>query len=200
MVDQHNESANADSQSNPVKIAIAVFVGAILLVIGIMLLAQFAVGTRPLGTGNEKANSPETVATRIGHPVSLAVDTTKGPVPGAAPSQAAPAANAALPVATVAALPIPAAAVSGAAKAANGEGVYKTACSVCHAAGIAGAPKSGDKAAWAARIAQGKDTLYKHAVAGFQGKFGVMPAKGGNTGLPDADVKAAVDYMIALNK
>jgi cytochrome c5 len=96
----------------------------------------------------------------------------------------------------------PASAIVSAApvKVASGESVYKTACSACHTAGVAGAPKTGDKAAWAPRIAQGKETLYKHAILGFQGKMGVMPAKGGNTSLSDADVKASVDYMLAAVK
>ena len=59
-----------------------------------------------------------------------------------------------------------------------------------------GAPKFGDKAAWEARIAQGKDTLYKHSIEGYTGKNGVMPPKGGSTA-SDADVKAAVDYMVS---
>jgi cytochrome c5 len=71
---------------------------------------------------------------------------------------------------------------------------------VCHGAGIAGAPKFGDKAAWAPRIAQGSDTLHTHALKGFQGKAGMMPAKGGNAALADADVKAAVDYMVSKAK
>ena len=66
----------------------------------------------------------------------------------------------------------------------------------CHAAGIAGAPKTGDKGIWTVRIAKGKPTLYEHALKGFNG----MPAKGGNTSLADADVKAAVDYMVAQIK
>lgn len=66
---------------------------------------------------------------------------------------------------------------------------------MCHAAGVAGAPKPGDKADWGPRIAQGKDTLYKHAIEGFTGAKGMMPAKGGAANLSDADVKAAVDYM-----
>ena len=113
----------------------------------------------------------------------------------------APVASAAAPVAAVpvVAAAIPVAAVSSNAKA-SGENIYKASCSACHTAGIAGAPKSGDKAAWAPRIAQGKETLYKHAVVGFQGKGGVMPAKGGFANLSDADVKAAVDHMIAVNK
>ena len=83
---------------------------------------------------------------------------------------------------------------------ASGEQTFKATCSVCHLTGVAGAPKFGDKAAWKDRIAQGKDTLYEHALKGFQGKAGFMPAKGGNAALPDADVKAAVDYMVSAAK
>jgi cytochrome c5 len=94
--------------------------------------------------------------------------------------------------------PTPTAAAAPAAPSAvDGKKVYDTACTACHTAGIAGAPKSGDKAAWAPRIAQGANVLYDHAIKGFQGKAGVMPAKGGNTSLSDAEVKAAVDYMVA---
>jgi cytochrome c5 len=95
---------------------------------------------------------------------------------------------------------IPAAVAPGAQSSAGGEGVYKTACIACHGAGIAGAPKAGDKAAWSPRIAQGKPMLYDHALKGYQGKAGVMPAKGGNVALADADVKSAVDYMVSLAK
>jgi cytochrome c5 len=91
----------------------------------------------------------------------------------------------------------PAAAAATPATAVDGKKVYDTACTACHTAGIAGAPKSGDKAAWAPRIAQGANVLYDHAIKGFQGKAGVMPAKGGNVSLSDAEVKAAVDYMVA---
>jgi len=86
------------------------------------------------------------------------------------------------------------------AKAADGKSTYDKACVVCHAAGVAGAPKLGDKADWGPRIAQGNDTLYTHALKGFQGKKGVMPAKGGQVQLSDADVKAAVDYMAGQGK
>ncbi len=86
------------------------------------------------------------------------------------------------------------------ANAADGKAVYAQTCQVCHAAGVAGAPKLGDKAAWKDRIPQGKDKLYEHAIKGFQGKVGFMPAKGGNMALPDADVKAAVDYMLSQTK
>jgi cytochrome c5 len=80
----------------------------------------------------------------------------------------------------------------------DGAGVYAAACTACHGAGIGGAPKSGDAGAWAPRIAQGKETLYKHAIEGFQGQAGVMPAKGGRTDLSDELIKAAVDHMVAL--
>ena len=82
----------------------------------------------------------------------------------------------------------------------KGKKVYDTTCVACHAAGVAGAPKFGDKALWAPRIAQGIDTLYTHSIKGFQGKAGMMPPKGGNMSLPDADVKAAVDYMVSKAK
>lgn len=194
----HDESS-AESKSNPISAAIAVTVGAIGLVIAIIALAYFAIGTRNLGATNEKANTPEAIASRIASQTTFAVDPTKGPVPPiSAVAVSAPASNA--PAAPIVAAVIPAAADASAAKPAGGEGVYKTACAACHSAGIAGAPKSGDKAAWAPRLAQGKDTLYKHAIQGFQGKGGVMPAKGGNTALSDADVKSAVDYMMSINK
>lgn len=88
------------------------------------------------------------------------------------------------------------AAAAPAAPAADGKAVYGGTCALCHGAGMAGAPKFGDKAAWGPRIAQGNDILYKHALEGFTGKAGMMPARGGNTKLADAEVKAAVDYMV----
>jgi cytochrome c5 len=84
------------------------------------------------------------------------------------------------------------------AKPTDGKGVFEAACTACHTAGIAGAPKVGDKAAWAPRVAQGKATLYKHAVEGFTGKAGIMPAKGGRTDISDELVHAGVDYMLTL--
>ena len=77
----------------------------------------------------------------------------------------------------------------------TGEEAYAS-CAACHAAGVAGAPALGDAASWADRIAQGSDTLYQHAISGFQGSTGFMPAKGGNMALSDESVKAAVDYMV----
>ena len=97
--------------------------------------------------------------------------------------------------------PAPAAeAATAAAAPADGKTTFETVCAVCHGAGIAGAPKVGDKAAWAPRIAQGLATLDKHAIEGFQGKSGVMPAKGGRLDLSDDLVKATVAHMVSLSR
>jgi cytochrome c5 len=82
----------------------------------------------------------------------------------------------------------------------DGQQVYQASCVACHGAGIAGAPKLDDKGQWATRIAKGVDTLYASAVNGVQGSAGVMPARGGNPALSDAEVRAAVDYMVARSK
>ena len=81
-----------------------------------------------------------------------------------------------------------------------GEVVFNTTCIACHGAGIAGAPKFGDKSVWAPRIAQGSDTLHQHALQGYTGKAGMMPAKGGMTSVTDASILAAVDYMVSKSK
>ena len=87
-----------------------------------------------------------------------------------------------------------------AAAPADGKSTFESACAVCHGAGIAGAPKVGDKAAWAPRIAQGMPTLEKHAIGGFQGKSGVMPAKGGHVELSDELIRATVAHMVELSR
>jgi cytochrome c5 len=114
-----------------------------------------------------------------------------------APAAAAPAAAATPTAAPAAAAAAPAAAPAAAAAAGAGAGqaLYNATCQACHAAGVAGAPKFGDKAAWAPRIAQGKDALYNSALHGKN----AMPPKGGSAA-SDADVKAAVDYMVGAAK
>jgi cytochrome c5 len=114
----------------------------------------------------------------------------------AAPAAPSPATAPAPAEATAAAAPAAAPAI---ASADSGKKAYDAACIACHGAGIAGAPKFGDKAAWTARLGQGANVLHDHAIKGFQGKTGFMPPKGGST-LPDAEVKAAVDYMVAAVK
>lgn len=78
----------------------------------------------------------------------------------------------------------------------DGESVYNTTCGTCHTTGIAGAPKVGDNAQWTARLEQGLETVILHAIEGYTGEAGVMPAKGGNPALSDDAVTAAVQYMV----
>ena len=99
-----------------------------------------------------------------------------------------------------AALSAPAAAPVAAAVDMSGDQVYAQVCAACHTAGIAGAPKMGDKAAWGPRIAQGADTLHKHAIEGYQGKAGYMPPKGGRTDLSDQSVINAVEHLVTASK
>jgi cytochrome c5 len=164
----HHDNENAQA-ANPIKMTIAVTVGAFGLIVAIILLAQFAVGSHVIGSAADTANTPEAIAKRIAPAVELAQgDASKVP-----------------PVPPVASLP--AAAIAPALL--GGEATYKSACFACHDTGVAGAPKIGDKAAWTPRAAQGKEVLYGHALAGFVGKAGAMPAKGGN-----------VDLMLARSK
>lgn len=127
-------------------------------------------------------------ATNTPAPTAAAASATK---PATAPASAKAAAATPAAPAPAKAAPAPAVDTSG-----KGEATYKQSCAVCHAAGVAGAPKLTDKAAWAPRIAQGKDALYNSSLKG----KGAMPAKGGNPSLSDADVKAAVDYMVSQTK
>ena len=116
--------------------------------------------------------------------------------PAAPKASAAPPAAAPAP-ATAAAAPAPApAAAAPAAGAGNGKKVYEGACVACHASGVAGAPKLGDKGAWAPRLATGLDALTASVIKG----KGAMPPNGGNTSIPDADIRAAVEYMAAAAK
>ena len=112
-----------------------------------------------------------------------------------APEKTAAAAPAQEKSAAATAAPEKTAAVAAAGKA-DGKKIYEASCSACHGAGVAGAPKAGDKAAWAPRLKSGAAALYASAIKG----KGAMPAKGGNTALADADVNAAVDYLMGLAK
>src|SRR5690606_10643410 len=117
--------------------------------------------------------------------------TTAAPeaTPPAATAPAAPETPAAEAPAAPAA-EAPAATASAGGDAAAGEAVYKKTCFLCHGTGAGGAPMLTDKADWQPRLAQGQDTLYKHAIEGFTGSKGMMPPKGGNAGLSDDEVKA----------
>jgi cytochrome c5 len=125
-------------------------------------------------------------------PAAPAAKPAAAAAPAAAPAAAAaPATLAAAPAAVASAAPAP-----GAAADDKGKAIYNQACVACHATGVANAPKFGDKAAWASRIQTGMEALYATSLKG----KGAMPPKGGNTTLADADVKAAVDYMVAAAK
>jgi cytochrome c5 len=154
-----------------------------------------ACGKKEGGETAPPAAAPEAAAPAAEAP---ATEAAAPPAEAAAPApEAAPAAEqpAAPEAATEAA---PATAEAGGAD--KGKKVYDSLCMICHAQGVGGAPKLGDRADWGPRIAQGNDTLYKHALEGFQGQKGVMPPKGGNASLPDEDVKAGVDYMVSAAK
>jgi cytochrome c5 len=92
----------------------------------------------------------------------------------------------------------PNAAGAAAAIPKNGTELFEQACNACHGQGIGGAPRAGDKAAWGPRIAKGKAVLYQHAIEGFTGSSGIMPAKGGRPDVPDDVVKQAVDHMVQM--
>lgn len=135
-------------------------------------------------------------------PATAAPATPAAPAAAPAPASTAPAAAPATatpaPATTAASTPAaPAAAAPAAPAAADGAAVYKKVCGLCHGSGAAGAPKLTDKTQWEQRAAQGKEVLYTHAIKGYTGKSGMMPAKGGNASLSDDEVKAAVDYMTA---
>jgi cytochrome c5 len=135
----------------------------------------------------EPAKAPAAAQTAAA-PASVATQTAAAP---AAPAPATPAApTAGTPPAAAA----PTTAAAGAAAGA-GEALFKQTCSTCHATGVAGAPKFGDKAAWAPRIAQGIPVLVQHAISG----KGAMPPRGGSSA-SDAEMKAAVEYMVNAAK
>ncbi|GAA0711967.1 c-type cytochrome [Dokdonella soli] len=82
----------------------------------------------------------------------------------------------------------------------DGKAIFGNLCHSCHETGAGGAPKISDKAVWAPRVAAGIETLIKHATDGYTGKSGVMPAKGGNPALNDAQIKATVEWMVSQVK
>ncbi|MFC5430140.1 MAG: cytochrome c5 family protein [Paraburkholderia sp.] len=143
-------------------------------------------GLSACGKSDDASQSASAASAAVAPVASVAVEAS---APAAAPAAAA--ASDAAPAAAVAT------AAAGGDNSAVGEKTFKGTCFMCHQTGAAGAPMFGNKADWAPRIAKGKDTLYKHALEGFTGNNGTMPAHGGNPSLKDDEVKAAVDYMVA---
>lgn len=140
-----------------------------------LILASSLLATSCFCTANaaDQEMTPEAIADRI-KPVGSVYSATD--LAGIAPAAA--------PVATASATPR------------DGETVFKSACFACHDTGAAGAPKRGDKAAWEPRIAQGIATLKQHAIAGFQGKSGVMPPRGTCATCSDEEIENAIHFMI----
>lgn len=161
-----SENENHESLIKTPKQLIAVVVLAFVVPVGLMLLLV------QLVLGGKKlddtAMTTEAVAARI-KPVA---DVRTGDAAGA-----------------------PAAAAAAAGKS-DGKKIYESACIACHGTGIAGAPKFGDKAAWAPHLAHGVAGFYQSALKGKN----AMPPRGGNSTLSDADVKAAVDFMVSAAK
>jgi cytochrome c5 len=154
--------------------------------------ALHGLNAMPAKGGNPDLDDVE-VARAVVYMANQAGAKFKEPQAPAAPATAAPAAAAATTAAAAAPAPVKVASADA------GKKLYDSVCMACHSAGVAGAPKFGDKAAWADRIKQGVATLDQHAINGFQGKTGTMPPKGGSQA-SDEDVKAAVAYMMAAAK
>jgi cytochrome c5 len=184
MAEHHTEE-----HSTPIKTPlqlIAVVVAAFVVPITVIVIIVHLVTSGGDVSKSNPAMSDEAIARRL-KPVGEVVVDPNQPKPAASVTTA-PAAG-----------PVTAAAgKSAAGKGDGGKGrsVYDATCQVCHAAGVAGAPKAGDKGAWAARLKTGMNALYQTSIKG----KGAMPPKGGNTALSDADVRAAVDYMVGLVK
>jgi len=183
----HADAIEKNIETHPVKLAIGILIGAVALVVGIILLVQLAIGTLSRSPKDDPAMSAEAVAKRMAPVARLAIDpNAKAPEPAKATPAAA--------TAPVVAAAIPPAAAKGGAI--DGKKIYDSTCTACHGTGVAGAPKLGDKAAWAPHLKMGVPHLYELAMKG----KGAMPPKGGNSSLTEAEVKAAVDYMAAAAK
>jgi cytochrome c5 len=132
---------------------------------------------------------------KFAEPAAPAAPAAGASAPAATATTGAAAVAAPETVAALAATKTAPAAAAVPAAAGAGEALYKQACVVCHASGVAGAPKFGDKASWAVRLPTGVDTLTATVIKG----KGAMPPKGGSTA-SDGDIRAAVEYMVSAVK
>jgi cytochrome c5 len=178
MSDEHPESFI----KTPTQLIVVVVLAFVVPIAIIYMIIQMVMsGTK----SDHPAMSDKAVAERIQPAGSSKIGNEPSPlltVPAPAAAPATPAA--------------PGAQATAANDSNKGKAVYDASCVACHGAGVAGAPKSGDAAAWAPRIKAGADALYANALKGKN----AMPPKGGNLALADADVKAAVDYMVSQSK
>ena len=182
MSEVHVEDHSTPIQT-PQHLIVVVLLAFLVPILLILMVVQLVTGGMKVDSGNA-AMSDEAVASRlkpVGEVVVGEVTATAAPVSPTPPDISAnavsskPAAPAGKP---------------------DGGKIYQTVCSMCHGTGLAGAPKLGDKGAWKPRIGQGRATLHEHAIKGIR----TMPAKGGNPSLSDAEVSAAVDYMVSQAK
>lgn len=193
-----SEEIHVKEHSSPIKtpkqLIIVVFLAFVVPITLIVMLAHLVISSMD-STASNPGMSEEAIAKRlkpVGESVVMSKEEREAKAASAAKTQAT--APAVKPEAMAKApAPAPQSATAGAAK---GKSVFDGTCMACHATGVAGAPKAGDKAAWAPRLKAGVDALYASALKGKN----AMPPKGGNTSLADADVKAAVDYMVGLVK
>ncbi len=181
-----------DDHSSPIKtpkqlltVVVAAFVFPVLI---IWLLGKFITGDAPIDP-NSPAFSEEAVAERL-KPVGKLV------LAGDSPQPDVQSEGESGQTAVAAAAPAEAPVADAGDPAEKAKAIYTASCAACHTTGAAGAPKLGDNAAWAPRIKAGSETLYISAIKGKN----AMPPKGGNASLSDADVKAAVDYMVSQSK
>jgi len=178
MSEVHIEERSTPIQT-PQQLAVVMLLAFLVPILAIVMTVQLITGGLKVDTTGTSL-SEEAVAKRlkpVGEFALAGAATTATPSTNAPPSSAAGAPSA----------------TSGVA---DGGKVYQAVCSMCHGTGLMGSPKLGDKAAWKPRTAQGLATLHEHAIKGIR----TMPAKGGNTSLSDADVSAAVDYMVGHSK
>ena len=180
-----------EEHSSPIKtpkqLIVVIVLSFLVPVLGIVMIAVLNTGGLKIDP-KSSAMSEEAVARRLKPVGEVVIGEAGTPVPATATKSTATTAGEPAQTATAAA--------KSAGSAADGKKTYDAACAMCHAAGVAGAPKTGDKAAWKPRIAQGKDVLYGSAIKGKN----LMPPKGGAASLPDADIKAAVDYLVSQGK
>ena len=181
MSDSHS-SEDSGLIKTPTQLIVVIVLAFIVPIAGIFTIIHFVMADSK--SRATPAMSDKAVSLRI-KPVGSTPEVEKSAsplVPAPAPVvAAAPGADAAAPAAT---------------SAPNGKAIYDASCMACHAAGVAGAPKPGDKAAWAPRLGTGIAALQASVVKGKN----AMPPKGGNASLSEADIKAAVDYMVAQAK
>ncbi len=184
-----------DEDANFIRILVGVLGALVVLSVVLMYFSNAIGDDEP--TGEEK----KAIAERIAPVGQVEVAPATEPVAASAASEQVPSVHPAEGgQASALAENAPASGADSASPVDKGKAVYDGSCFACHTSGLAGAPKLGDKAAWEPRVAQGMDTLVARAIQGFQGQGGIMPPKGGRADLADADVKAAVMYMVEQSR